>query len=171
MADVKVDPDLFWQRLMKLHKSWNVSSSPAAAAPAQPRASSLPPQPAHPVPTWPPPAGRAREGGPVQGRRRAGHRHGQRQRGRALQQVGRSADVAAWLRVPRHRDRAVQPAHLRAHQHEEGCAAPSPTPPQLPQLGPSSPSQPARLPPCLPPSQLLRPRTTCVRRARGPAER
>ena len=25
MADVKVDPDLFWQRLMKLHKSWNAA--------------------------------------------------------------------------------------------------------------------------------------------------
>ena len=34
MADVKVDPDLFWQRLMKLHKSWNVRCGPVAAASA-----------------------------------------------------------------------------------------------------------------------------------------
>ena len=25
MAEVKVDPDVFWLRIMKLHKAWNVS--------------------------------------------------------------------------------------------------------------------------------------------------
>ena len=35
MAEVKVDPVVFWERVMKLHKTWNVRQSSQRPLPAQ----------------------------------------------------------------------------------------------------------------------------------------
>ena len=40
MAEVKVDPVVFWERVMKLHKTWNVRQS-SQSAPSLRRPASL----------------------------------------------------------------------------------------------------------------------------------
>eukprot|EP00964_Phaeocystis_antarctica_P082448 scaffold51695_cov66-Phaeocystis_antarctica.AAC.2 len=60
MAEVKVDPVVFWERIMKLHKTWNVRQSSERPLPC--------------AAGWQPltrprrVAERSREGRPVQGR-------------------------------------------------------------------------------------------------------